>query len=180
MALDWRRVRMIRLSILSLLVALSWGAVRAQAHEPTTPRNMRQLVSGECNSRKYEVDWNWEAAEMNQERRVTRFALRIDDRQTLSDADAERIVRTLNRWMRPVEGNRQTAPFLQYTHLLCGRDNYVSVSFHFTEQFWSDKRVDIVVLSLPDGAHVSLPMTTHRSGRGAVSAETVEIPAARP
>lgn len=117
---------------------------------------------------------------MNQERRVTRFALRIDDRQTLSDADAERIVRTLNRWMRPEEGNRQTAPFLQYTQLLCGRDNYVSFSFHFTEQFWSDKRVDIVVLSLPDGAHVSLPMTTHRSGRGAVSAETVEIPAARP
>jgi len=164
--------------IVSLLVVLSWGAATAHADEPTTPRNMRQLVSGECSSRTYEVDWRWEASVQNQERRLTQFALRIDGRQALSEPDAERIVRTLNRWMRPETGNRQAAPFLQYAQLLCGRDNIVSVSFHFTEQFWSGKRVDIVVLSLPDGAHVSLPMTTFRSGRGAVSAELAEIPPA--
>lgn len=169
-------MRFTRIFALALLVMSLAG--QAVADEVLSPREVSQSVAGECHGHSHEVKWTWAAAFQNQERRLRKLSILVDGAEVLSVDSASRAIGTLNRWMVPEYGDRQSAPFLQYIHIGCGPNGRtVAYSFFMTRDYWHPDVVDIIGLSLPDGAAPAFPMTVFRSGRGSVSAEAAEIPA---
>jgi hypothetical protein len=166
--------------IAAVVILMMSYAGSADGDEALSPREVRHAVSGSCHGRAYEASWSWSATTQNQERRIVEVSIRVDGKQALSEAEQARVIATINRWMVP-ETDRQSAPFLQYVQISCGaRGGAVGYDFFLTRDYWRSETLDIVALNLPDGSTPTLPMTVFRSGRGAVSAETAELPAPVP